>query len=963
MRKQGTLHCLVPLSIAATVAALMPADAAARDTDRCFTSKYTRPFSDYRLNAHGRNRGSTCLYELREGLAALRLPAEGVDIDDVAAVDGFAEYSWGFIDTAGELAIPPRFENVTHFHGGLAGAYDGAQWGYIDRRGEWAIEPQFEDVRAFRDNGIAAAVRDGEWVLIDRSGAALNVELHDHVNQIRVGDGTPVRVEVEYGATYENANGETLAVPEGITLVEPFGSAGLFIARRDRRYGLIDRDLEWQIKPDYRDISAPSESGAAAVAAGGPEGDALIRQDGSAVGKDGAAVRRRGDFWRVTWPDGRNAVFDLQGERIAEFGGEADSRVRAMGSFLVDSGGDSTKVIGPAFDEPVVLDSGLTPKLVRSAGLLVVFDGETMAGVILGSGSYLTGEDSKDGRDWFGQIAYAERHGAWTWFRDRDKALIQIVDPHGLPLLDEATRKRLGNHHIEPLETAEGGAGDNPAAIALISESRYCHCGPGAGMLMSDGQLEFHEDWQKVESLDIRGPVRGRRFAFHTDEGVGILDGQGSVILAAGQEHIDDFHHGNALVYGDGVTRVVDRSGQLFDIPNGFGMSVVAPGIMRYRRSAAAEALFSLYDLTSQQPITKPRFQDVGDFHDGQATAVSPEGKTGVIDRAGEWVLAPAYAAVEPVNGQLWIVQRRRGSDPFEDIPRALVDADGETIVPYTEGLLSATVLDNRSVEVRAHGPAGVHKLLSPSGEVLFDGREATFTVMGDLLRLRRRPSIGYLGDDLEWAVALEPGTGSVFHADAQRALRSTGERAEILDAKGRVVATLPDGEWRWPTAASRIIGRVYEDGTTKTKYADPNGEITLSVDGKAGVFHGDTAMVSRTDGEDGFWVDASGERREIPGRYSDLGLPADNGLAYAASGGRYGFIDGDGRYVIPPVYDLVTDFQDGRAIATTERSAMMIDRQGRPIARVASECGVRVLYGPDNERVWPERLPQRCRH
>ncbi|WP_163143148.1 hypothetical protein, partial [Arhodomonas sp. KWT] len=104
MRKQGTLHCLVPLSIAATVAAVMPAGAVARDTDRCLTSKYVQPFGDYQLIAYRRNRGSTCLYELHEGLAALRLPAEGVDIDDVAAVDGFAEYRWGFIDTAGALA-------------------------------------------------------------------------------------------------------------------------------------------------------------------------------------------------------------------------------------------------------------------------------------------------------------------------------------------------------------------------------------------------------------------------------------------------------------------------------------------------------------------------------------------------------------------------------------------------------------------------------------------------------------------------------------------------------------------------------------------------------------------------------------------------------------------------------------------------------------------------------------------
>ncbi|MBZ9559506.1 MULTISPECIES: WG repeat-containing protein [unclassified Modicisalibacter] len=956
---QGAFHGLATLAIAATLSLLMPTDAAARDADRCFTSNHVRTFEAYRLDGHGGRRGSSCLSELHDGLAALRLPAEGEDIDNVATAGGSSAYRWGFINEAGELAIPPRFERVGHFQAGLAAAYDGAHWGYIDRRGDWAIEPRFDEVQAFGDGGIAAVVLEGDWRLIDRAGKPVDAPLQDPVARFRVGDGSPVRVEVEYEDTYENADGETLAVPEGVTLVEPLGSSGLFIARRDYRYGLIDADLEWQVEPDYQDIRVPSQPGAVAVASDSPEGDALIRQDGSMVVKGASVARFNEALWYARRPDGTYAAFDLQGERLAEFDAQAGRRAREMGAFLVVPGDESTEVLGPAFTEPVSLAPGVTLKEAPAADFLVVFDGDTLSGVILESGTYLS---AKDSGDWFQTIDYVERQGDWTWLRNQQKTLLQIAGPDGRPLLDKSTLERLGEYNVEPREVEEGAAGDQPVAIALVSECPYHHCKPGAGLLMADGQLVLHEDWHKVEPVYADEFVDERRFVFHTDEGVGILDGAGSVLLAAKQQHIDDFHNGHALVYGNGVTRVVDRSGQLFDVPNGFAMSVVAPGVVRYRKSASEEALFSLYDLVAQQPITEPRFQDVGDFQDGQAVAVSSDGKAGVIDRAGEWVLAPAYAAVEPVNGRLWIVQRRLGSDAFEDVPRALVDAEGEIVVPYTEGRLSAELLDNGNVEAGALGNDGVHRLLSPAGEILIDGHEVAFSVMGDWIKRRHRTATGYLGDNGEWAVALEPGMGSDFHAESQRALRYTDEGTEIIDAEGAVVATLPEGEWYWPVDASRIIGRVREGSSTTTKYADPSGEITLSVDGEAGVFHNDTALVSRSNGQDGFWINASGERLAMPERYSDLGLPADNGLAYAAREDRYGFIDKDGRYIISPVYDQVTDFENGRAIVTTAQSAMLIDQQGSTIARVTNECGVRVLYGPDKERLWPTRLPQRCR-
>src|SRR5699024_5296472 len=108
-------------------------------------------------------------------------------------------------------------------------------------------------------------------------------------------------------------------------------------------------------------------------------------------------------------------------------------------------------------------------------------------------------------------------------------------------------------------------------------------------------------------------------------------------------------------------------------------------------------------------------------------------------------------------------------------------------------------------------------------------------------------------------------------------------------------------------------------------------------------------------------WIDKQGNAID-PGDYDDLGLPAANGLAFAKSNGRYGFIDKSGRFVIPPVYQQVSAFHDGVATVANDHRAMLTNAKGEPLAQVRSTCGMRVLRGPDNALLWPQALPQNCR-
>jgi hypothetical protein len=80
---------------------------------------------------------------------------------------------WGFIDPAGTLVIPPRFDRAGPFSEGLAAVQLGARHGYVDASGELVLEPAFAPGgaihRPFR-NGRAAVKVKGGLGYVDRRG-------------------------------------------------------------------------------------------------------------------------------------------------------------------------------------------------------------------------------------------------------------------------------------------------------------------------------------------------------------------------------------------------------------------------------------------------------------------------------------------------------------------------------------------------------------------------------------------------------------------------------------------------------------------------------------------------------------------------------------------------------------------------------------------------------------------------
>lgn len=81
---------------------------------------------------------------------------------------------WGFIDTKGNLAIEPKYENIQKFKEGLCAVKLSGKWGFVDTKGELIIQPEYYDVGNFSD-GLAGVQAEsfGEVKYINPRGKTI----------------------------------------------------------------------------------------------------------------------------------------------------------------------------------------------------------------------------------------------------------------------------------------------------------------------------------------------------------------------------------------------------------------------------------------------------------------------------------------------------------------------------------------------------------------------------------------------------------------------------------------------------------------------------------------------------------------------------------------------------------------------------------------------------------------------
>jgi hypothetical protein len=167
---------------------------------------------------------------------------------------------WGYIDTTGEMVIPPQFKLAWEFRDGLAVAapvksrakQDHWPLGFIDINGRWVVPPRYEAVSDFH-NGFAFCQisKTGKWHVLDRAGNIHKcLQLHNLLFKAS-GSLKPAYIikDGERLGGYLNERGETAIefqfhsvsrFTDNVALVEVEACGG---------QGLIDKNGDWVLMP------------------------------------------------------------------------------------------------------------------------------------------------------------------------------------------------------------------------------------------------------------------------------------------------------------------------------------------------------------------------------------------------------------------------------------------------------------------------------------------------------------------------------------------------------------------------------------------------------------------------------------------------------------------------------------------------------------------------------------------
>lgn len=211
----------------------------------------------------------------------------------------------GYIDSNGELAIPPQFTSAADFSEGLAWVttdskengyinrkaervirrddlYEGfpfsdglaavrvkmhadeinheqsagarlpGKWGYIDRTGKLVIVPKYDQARSFH-NGLATVRQGDNWFLIDRKGTVCGGG-HSIIGTFN-NNLAPVQINGKSGYLNEHGN---IAIAPKFEDSYDFND-GLAAVRIGGKFGFIDSHCKFQIEPRFQAVDHFSE--------------------------------------------------------------------------------------------------------------------------------------------------------------------------------------------------------------------------------------------------------------------------------------------------------------------------------------------------------------------------------------------------------------------------------------------------------------------------------------------------------------------------------------------------------------------------------------------------------------------------------------------------------------------------------------------------------------------------------
>lgn len=158
---------------------------------------------------------------------------------------------FGYIETDGDIAIKPQFEEASAFSEDLARVRIEGEYGYINEEGKVVIPAIYADGTPFRNNLAFVKAKDNHYICITPEGR-MKFEIAD-CKTIRPFSGNLAAfcgIYDKWG--YVNMSGEIVFIPtfdkagdfhEGVAAVQMHG-----------QWGLIDEEGRFVVEPIYKSL-------------------------------------------------------------------------------------------------------------------------------------------------------------------------------------------------------------------------------------------------------------------------------------------------------------------------------------------------------------------------------------------------------------------------------------------------------------------------------------------------------------------------------------------------------------------------------------------------------------------------------------------------------------------------------------------------------------------------------------
>lgn len=385
----------------------------------------------------------------------------------------------------------------------------------------------------------------------------------------------------------------------------------------------------------------------------------------------------------------------------------------------------------------------------------------------------------------------------------------------------------------------------------------------------------------------------------------------------------------------------------------------------------AYAAAYSAAAIQDWVVVIEPKFDTVTNFTDAGSAVVEIDGKWGVIDTAGKYVLEPVFegALTEGSNNTVFLQKAGKwGLYSLVD-GAAIVSPKYDRVSSFSEGLAAVAVARDSGGGYRAgyidYAGNEVIPLKYDEASGFQDGLAYVVDPdQGDAFIIDTEgETVSSLPGVYPWEVALgEP----LFN---EGVIWMNQEDEHRIERTGAVELTT--GEWliqpEYEAAWSSGVAYAFDNGfawvlqlnsiSFKREYLiyDREGELVAQTDEDQleGELVGNfKAGLAQYVNENGYgFVNTDGEV-VVEAAYDQL-HDYSYGLAVVAQDGKYGMIDEEGQIVIPLAYDSLTDMTpDGAAIAAKNGKFGLIDRANTQLTPFKYDDYGRLLDGIGTFRI-----------